>query len=135
MHSQTSRRAAVWLDQRKAMVLIFTDNRLTTQEEIYSNVDAHSGRGSSAYHIRGHHREALDHFYEAVIHHLGIVDDILILGPGQAKYGLRQHIKNHHHKTFKNTDVALKNASHMTTTELLARAEGFFELTRTEQKE
>ncbi|MCB9078797.1 MAG: hypothetical protein H6631_14440 [Anaerolineaceae bacterium] len=127
MHSQTLRQAAVWLDQRKALVLVFTDNQLTTQTEICSTVDAHDGRDSSTYHIQGHHREVLDHFYEDVIHHLGIVDDVLILGPGQAKYGLRRHLKDHHHKTFKNTEATLENAPPLTPTELLARAETFFE--------
>lgn len=44
MHSQTLRQAAVWLDQRKALVLVFTDNQLTTQTEICSTVDAHDGQ-------------------------------------------------------------------------------------------
>ncbi|MCB0209536.1 MAG: hypothetical protein KDJ52_09410 [Anaerolineae bacterium] len=126
MQSQTLDQAMIWLDQRKAMVFTFTAHQLSTQKEIYSNVDAHNGHDSSTYHTKGHQREVLNHFYEDVLQHLGIVDNILILGPGQAKYGLRQHIKSHHHKALKNTDITLENAPYLTTSELLDRAETFF---------
>jgi len=66
----------------------------------------------------------LKHFYEEVIDHLGSVDEILILGPGQAKHELSNRIE--HHKGLKGKVIDLVNAPEMSEVELIAQAEAFF---------
>jgi len=66
----------------------------------------------------------LKHFYDEVVHYLSSADDVLILGPGQAKHELRRRIE--HHKILKGKVLALINASRLTEAELIDQAEAFF---------
>lgn len=84
---------AVWIDHREAILVIFEDAHLLRDEEIFSEAGPHTqGGGWSQKRIQAHRHALLDHFYEEVIHELAGADEIILYGPGQAKYGLHQHI-------------------------------------------
>lgn len=87
------RQIAVWIDQREAIMAIFTDAHLLREEEIFSDVGPHThGGGWSQKRIEAHRHTILDHFFEEVVQNLAGADEIIIYGPGQAKYELHQHI-------------------------------------------
>jgi peptide subunit release factor 1 (eRF1) len=125
MNQRNSRYIAIWIDHRSATVLTFIGDDLKKEQEFLSNAGPHThGGGWSQRRIEAHRHEMLKHFYEEIIQHLGPVDEILILGPGQAKYELRDRIE--HHKGLKGKIMDLVSAPEMSEVELITQAEGFF---------
>ena len=125
MNQQDPRYIAIWIDHRSATVLTFTGENLMREQEFLSNAGPHThGGGWSQRRIEAHRYEMLKHFYEEIIQHLGPVDEILILGPGQAKYEVRERIE--HHKGLKGKVMDLVSAPEMSELELIAQAEAFF---------
>ncbi len=125
MSKHDPRYIAIWIDHRLASALTFTGENLDREQEFLSNAGSHThGGGWSQRRIEAHRREMLKHFYEEVIQHLGPVDEILILGPGQAKYELKKRID--HHKGLKGKVMDLVSAPEMSELELITQAEAFF---------
>lgn len=125
MSKHNPRNVAIWIDRRSATVLTFTRDNLEREQEFLSNAGPHThGGGWSQRRIEAHRHEMLKHFYEEIIQHLGPVDEILILGPGQAKHELSNRIE--HHKGLKGKVIDLVNAPEMSEVELIAQAEAFF---------
>ncbi len=125
MSEHNSRYIAIWIDHRSATVLTFTGDNLEREQEFLSNAGPHThGGGWSQRRIEAHRHEMLKHFYEEVIHHLGPVDEILILGPGQAKYELSKRID--HHRGLKGKVMAIVNAQELSEADLITQAEAFF---------
>lgn len=121
------RRIAVWIDQREAIVAVFSGDQLRKEEEIFSDLDqeAHHKDWTRS-RVQAHKHEHLKHFYEEVVRHFGPADEILILGPGQAKHELRHHVE--HHKGLKGKITAVENAAKMSEAELVTHAASFFKL-------
>ncbi|MCA9936662.1 MAG: hypothetical protein H6662_01800 [Ardenticatenaceae bacterium] len=121
------RRIAIWIDQREAIVAVFSGDRLRKEEEIFSDIDQETHHKKwTRNHIQAHKHEHLKHFYEEVVQHFGPADEILILGPGQAKHELHHHVE--HHKGLKGKVTAVENVGKMSETELVAHATTFFKL-------
>ena len=92
---QALRQIAVWIDHREAILVFFTDAHLLREEEIFSEVGPHTrGGGWSQKRIEAHRHTLLDHFYAEIVENLAGADEIIIYGPGQAKYELHQHINS-----------------------------------------
>lgn len=127
MSRQMPRRVAIWMDHREAILITFHNEEVTGEQELFSEVGPHTHGGGWAQHrIEAHRQELLKHYYEEVIQHLGPVDEILILGPGQAKHELHQSID--HHKGLRGKVVDVRSASRLTEQEVIAEAEQFFNL-------
>jgi peptide subunit release factor 1 (eRF1) len=125
MSKHNPRYIAVWIDHRSAIVLTFIGKNLENEQEILSNAGPHThGGGWSQRRIEAHRHETLNHFYEEVIDHLEPVDEILILGPGQAKNELNNRIE--HHKGLKGKVMDMVSAPEMSEVELITQAKGFF---------
>ena len=125
MNQQDPRYIAIWIDHRSATTLTFTGEDLEREQEFLSNAGPHThGGGWSQRRIEAHRHEMLKHFYEEIIQHLGPVDEILILGPGQAKYELNDRIE--HHKGLKGKVMDLVSAPEMSEVELITQAEALF---------
>ena len=125
MSHDMPRRVAIWIDHREAILIAFRGEKVTGEEELFSEVRPRTHGGGWAQHrIEAHRHEVLKHYYEDVIQHLGPVDEILIMGPGQAKHELHQSID--HHKGLKGKVVDIRNASRMTEQEVIAQAEELF---------
>jgi peptide subunit release factor 1 (eRF1) len=113
------RRTAIWIDHRTAILNTFVGEHLEVEQVLHSDAGPHThGGGWSQQHIEAHNHELLKHFYDRVIDYLAPADEILILGPGQAKYELRKRIERH--KGLKGTVVTLQNATKMSEAELIA---------------
>jgi peptide subunit release factor 1 (eRF1) len=125
MYEHNPRYIAIWIDHRSATVLTFTGENLEREHEFLSDAGSHThGGGWSQRRIEAHRHEVLKHFYEEIIQHLGPVDEILILGPGQAKYELKKRLE--HHKGLKGKVMDVVSAPEMSEVELIAQAEAFF---------
>jgi stalled ribosome rescue protein Dom34 len=118
---------AIWVDHQEAFLAKFQDEQLTKEEEINSEIgpDTH-GRDWSRHHIEAHHHEQLKHFYDEIVEHLGTVDEILIMGPGQAKHELRSRIE--HHKGLRGKGVDLKTTDKISEEQFIHEAEEYFDL-------
>jgi peptide subunit release factor 1 (eRF1) len=125
MTHQRPRRVAIWIDHRDAILVTFRGEQVTGEEELFSEIGPHTHGGGWAQHrIEAHRHEMLKHYYEEVIQHLGPVDEILILGPGQAKHELHHSID--HHKGLAGSVLAVLSAPRMTEQQVIAEAEEFF---------
>jgi len=126
MTQHTPRRVAIWVDHRTAILATFSGDHLDRENELHSNGDPHThGDDWSQHQFEAHQHAVLQHYYDEIVRHLGPVDEILILGPGQGKHELNQRID--HHKGLKGKIVAIQNADKMTEAELVARAAAFFD--------
>lgn len=93
-NQHTLKQIAIWIDHREAILALFKDAHLLNEEEIFSEAGPHThGGGWSQKRIEAHRHALLDHFYEEIVQNLRDADEIIIYGPGQAKYELNQHIK------------------------------------------
>lgn len=125
MSKHNPRYIAIWIDHQLAIVLTFTGDNLEKEQEFSSDAGPHThGGGWSQRRIEAHRHEMLKHFYEEVIDHLGPVDEILILGPGQAKHELSNRIR--HHKGLKGKVMDLVSAPELSEVEFIIQAEAFF---------
>jgi hypothetical protein len=127
MSHNKPRRVTIWLDHREAILITFRGEVVIGEEEFFSEAGPHTHGGGWAQHrIEAHRHEMLKHYYEEVIGHLGPVDEILILGPGQAKHELHRSIDRH--KGLRGKVVAVRGADLLTEQEVIAEAEQFFDL-------
>ena len=123
----TTRQIAIWVDHQEAILAKFQNEQLTREEEIDSEVSPRThGGGWSQHRIEAHRHEQLNHFYDEVVEHLGTVDRILILGPGQAKHELRARIE--HHKGLRGKVVDLKTTDKITEEQFIQEAKEYFDL-------
>lgn len=127
MNHNAPRRVAIWIDHREALLAVFVADQLRREDEIDSDAGPHThGGGWSQHSLEAHRHEMLKHFFDEVVQHLGPVDEILVLGPGQAKYELRDRIK--HHKGLKGKVVDLVTVPKLTEADLIEQAATYFNL-------
>jgi peptide subunit release factor 1 (eRF1) len=123
--THTTRQVVIWVDHNEAVLAKFHNDHLTHEEEIDSNVGPHThGGGWSQHRIEAHRHEQLKHYYDEIVDHLGKVDEILLLGPGQAKHELQARIE--HHKGLRGKVIALKPSDKMSEEKIVAKAKEFF---------
>jgi hypothetical protein len=126
-NNNTIRQVAIWVDHSKAYLAKFQNDHLTREEQIDSNAGPHThGGGWSQHRFEAHRHEQLKHYYEEIVSHLGSVDEILILGPGQAKHELQASID--HHKGLRGKVVSLKSSDKITEEQFIAEAEEYFNM-------
>ena len=126
MSHQLPLRVAIWIDHREAILIAFRGEQIIGEKDLYSEARPHThGGGWSQHRIEAHRHEVLKHYYERVIRHLGPVDEILIMGPGQAKRELHHSIE--HHKGLRGKVVAVRSTSRLTEQEVIAKAEKVFD--------
>ena len=121
------RQVAIWVDHQEAFLAKFQNEQLMREEEIDSDVGPHThGGGWSQHRIEAHRHEQLKHFYDEIVEHLGTVDEILILGPGQAKHELRARID--HHKGLRGKVVNIKTTDKISEEQFIQVVEEYFAL-------
>lgn len=119
---------AIWIDHRIAIIVYFPNDRFQDGKNVWIEEGLNIRKqDDSLQHRNGYRQEALKHFYNNIIGHLKHmvhVSDILIMGPGQAKYELRQRIN--HYKFLKDKIKNIQNASHMSETQIKAFTSQYF---------
>jgi len=119
------KQAGLWIDHRKAVIVIVTDEGEETKE-IASNMEKHirftGGTASevgSTEDMRdrefGNH---LNSYYDRVIAVLRDADSIQIFGPGEAKGELRRRLE---HKGLKGHVLAIETVDKMTDRQIAAK--------------
>ena len=119
------KRAGLWIDHRKAVIVIVTDEGEETKG-ITSNMEKHvrfmGGTASEAGSTEDmRDREFGNHlksYYDRVIAVLQGADSIQIFGPGEAKGELRKRLE---HEGFKGHVLAVEAADKMTDRQIAAK--------------
>ena len=119
---------AIWIDHRIAIMVYFPNDRFQNGKNVWIEEGLNGQKQDhSIQHRNGHRQEALKHYYDNMINqlkHLVHVNDILILGPGQAKYELFHRID--HYKSLKGKIKNIQNAPCMSEQDLKAFANQYF---------
>ena len=123
MHS-TTRQAALWLDHEEARIYLIDAE---TFAETGLSVTHHLlGARKTGAHAKDHRRDAEDHpFFDDVAAHLGEADEILVVGPANAKLRFVDYVKEHH-KPLAAKIVGVEAADHPTDKQLVAHVRDYF---------
>ena len=129
------RTVCVWIDHSRAVIAALDDG-----EESLETIPSHVGRHPPAHggsrtamprgaqtsnDERSHERRYenhLAHFYRDVIRHLGHPDQLVVMGPAQAKQELKAEIED---SLLRDVHVVLETAGEMTDPQVLARLRSF----------
>jgi stalled ribosome rescue protein Dom34 len=116
----------LWIDHKKA-VIVFVDGRETELKLINSNIEQQhrqSGVATPADDIRQRKSTVeLSGFYDEVISCIREAEEILILGPGEAKGELRKRLEK---DSLSRRVVGLKTSDKMTDKQIVALVRGHF---------
>ena len=115
--------AVVWLDHREARVIDFT------VDDAHKSVVHHHGGHRQVHHRSGSvgagHAPEDAAFFDEIVKAVGDAQEVLLVGPGQAKVALRHHV-DQHRREFAQRVVGLESLDHPTDGELLGFAKKYF---------
>ena len=113
-------RIGLWIDHKKALIVFVADNNAETKL-INSNLKKHhrqSGVATPADDIRLRElTEHLNNYYDEVISVIGTAEEILIIGPGEAKGELLKRLEK---ASVDKRLITIKTADKMTDAEIEA---------------
>jgi hypothetical protein len=120
-----AKHAGLWIDHRKAVIVIVTDEGEETHE-IASNMEKHvhfsggtqSEDGSTEDMRDRQFGNRLNRYYDGVVAYVRGADTIQIFGPGEAKGELRKRLE---HEGFKGHILAMEAADKMTDHQIAAK--------------
>ena len=126
-----NRHAGLWIDHRKAVIVIVTDEGEAIHE-ITSNMEKHvrftggtASEDGSTEDVRdrqfGNH---LNSYYDGVIAWVRDVESIQIFGPGEAKGELEKRLKD---KRFRGHIIAIETVDKMTDRQIVAKVRERFQ--------
>ncbi len=129
------RKVCVWIDHRRAVVAAIDDGE-ESLETLESHVERHArAAGGSRMAVpwgpqgpdeeRSHERRygiELARFYRDVIRHIGRPDQLVVMGPAQAKLELKAEIED---SLLRDVNVVIETAGDMTDPQVLARLRSF----------
>lgn len=119
----STRHVAVWLDHNEARIFQITRNSFT--EETLSSPHAHTKLHHHAGATTSGHAKEDQHYYHEIAKHLADAEEVLILGPANAKHELVKHIETHDH-TLKSRIVGVETVDHPTDNQIAAHARKYF---------
>ena len=115
----------VWLDLRHAK--LFELNQQTVDETSMYRREVH--------HHSGYDKEKNNHkneekFFHEIASHLVHANEILVIGPGEAKGHFRQHLEQHHHQDLSKKVIGVETVDHPTDGQIVALAKKLFKAHR-----
>jgi hypothetical protein len=115
--------AVVWLDHREAKVIDFSvdDKHVVSVHHKGGHRQVHHKAGS----IGSGHSNDDGHFFDSVVAALGDAQEVLVVGPGNAKVGLQEHLVKKHPQVSRRV-VGVEPLDHPSEGELLAYARRYF---------
>lgn len=119
------RDVAVWIDHRQAVIAAISGETETTSR-VESNVEHDGAAGGESVVEDKRDRRFTNHlrtYYEAVISHIKDANEILLLGPGEAKHELEKRIRD---EGFGDRIVGIETADKLTDHQVAARARDRF---------
>jgi hypothetical protein len=125
----------VWIDHSRAIVAALDDGE-ESLEIIPSDAGRHAGPSGGSRTVapwgpqtsnnerqrERRYDQRLTHFYHDVIRHIGRPDELVVMGPAQAKQELKAEIED---SLLRDVHVVLETAGEMTDPQVLARLRSF----------
>ncbi len=115
--------AVVWLDHTEAHVMHFN------QEDVEKFTAHASDKHPHLHHKRGSvgsgHRAEDAHYFGEIVRLLGGAQEILVVGPGNAKLELVKYVHKHHHDMVDRI-LGVESADHPTDGQIVAHARQYF---------
>lgn len=121
-------KAGIWIDHKKAVIVSLSGGRVTTKT-LESGVGAHphfagqqDGGGEKKYEER--RGQDLDRYYDEVIGQLSDTDELLILGPGEAKLELKERLSRS--KAHAERTIEIETTDRLTDPQIVAKVREHF---------
>ncbi|MFH1943056.1 MAG: hypothetical protein ABIL68_13215 [bacterium] len=127
----------VWIDHKKACVVSLVDGRkfhfeIESRINIdFDNFGCHRSSSPSGHRdkysdskIQNRYKKQLDLYYQSIIKSMQDAQNILIFGPGEAKYELKKKILKWKHLSSK--IVGLESADRMTERQIEKKVQNFY---------
>jgi hypothetical protein len=133
--------AGLWIDRHKAFIVSITDE-VETIKRIDSDIErkvrlsggsrtAKTPYGPQQVSVDGKQEERikrqLRHYYQEIIRRIQDANEILILGPGEAKTGLKKELEKSKELALKK--ITVQPTDKMTEGQIVARVRQFFSVT------
>ena len=129
----------VWLDHETAVMIKIQDSHMEifhihsqNNEQLAShngNVLSESGGHHDFSHerkIERRHGEHLHHYYQNIIHNMKDIKEILILGPGEAKFELENEMAKF--KGLSSKIISIQSTDKLSENQIVSKARKFFNL-------
>jgi stalled ribosome rescue protein Dom34 len=118
-----TRHAAVWIDHNEARIFHLTPESFEEEkiESPHAHTKLHRKTGTTT---NGHAAED-QNYYHDVAQNLSGADEVLIVGPANAKYELMKHIELHDHE-LESKVVGVESMDHPTEPQIAAFARKYF---------
>jgi stalled ribosome rescue protein Dom34 len=117
--------AVVWLDHVDAHVMHIS------KDDVEKFAAHASDRHPHLHHKRGSvgsgHLGEDTHYFDEIVKLLGGAQEILVVGPGQAKLQLVKHVHKHHHHMV-DCILGVESADHPSDGQIVAHARKYFEV-------
>ena len=124
-------KVGIWIDHKKAVIVSASADGVTTTKTLESEVNAHpryagqqDGGGEKKYEER--HSQDLDRYYDEVIRQLTDADELLILGPGEAKLELKARLRRS--KAHPERTINIETTDKLTDPQIVAKVKEHFEV-------
>jgi stalled ribosome rescue protein Dom34 len=125
-------KVGIWIDHNKAVIVSASADGVTTKT-LESDVRAHphysgqqNGGGEKKYEER--HGQHLDRYYDEVIRQLRDPDELLIVGPGEAKLELKERLRRS--KAHSERTISIETTDTLTDPEIVAKVKEHFGIAR-----
>ncbi len=131
-----STNAGIWIDHRNAVIVFLSDSDIKTkivESDVEEQVEAARGARSSKPYGSGNiatsdrrdnrFTQLLDRYYDEVIDELKTVDNIFLVGPGEAKGEFQKRTKT---RGLPASILAVEAADKMTQPQFVAKVKEFF---------
>ena len=112
----------VWIDTDHAQLFELHEDAATHKESLKRHEVRHHHRAEKE---KLHHQHS-DHFFHEVAGHLREANQILLIGPGNAKKLFQGHLRDHHHATLMNKVIGMETCDHPTDGQIVAFGKKFF---------
>jgi hypothetical protein len=125
-------KVGIWIDHERAIIVFASQDHVKTQT-LESRVEGHpryggqqDGGGEKKYEER--HRQHLDRYYDDVIRHVADAEELLILGPGEAKLELEERLGRS--KANPRRTIEIETTDKLTDPQLVAKVKAHFGMAR-----
>ena len=127
-----SHKVGIWIDHKKAVIVSASAGQVTART-LESAVEPHphysgSQEGGGEKKYEGRHSRDLDRYYDEVISQLGEPEALLILGPGEAKFQLKERLGRS--KVSSESAVTVESTDKLTDPQIVAKVKEHYGIAR-----
>jgi stalled ribosome rescue protein Dom34 len=117
--------AGVWLDNAKAIIIAHTPANEESGYTIKDKIKAKESHAGGSEHTMNNARHAdTIQYFKSVSGLLSNYDEILVFGPGKSQEQFQNHLQED--AQFKNKQITVESAEHLTDPQMIARVRDFF---------